>query len=355
MAKVKIITGLVIFSLVIIAIKFLTPQLSKPIENIDLNFENKDGGPSATPLIQMTNSPTGQPKKESEKATTDDKNLKFLKDVGEPYLDFFGLKDNDFKTISEAGFNTIESNFDICASDKDVSFFLNKADEYGLKVIMPAGAGEAEWGYQCDKTPAADQKPIWQKEAVQNWINKWKDHAIIYAWDTSNEAGSVFPNADKEYYLTVDQLREAYQTVKEADPDRLVMTRMNGWFFYDYDNNFFRHGNPFADKTTDIVMVNAYSNVEDYFYDFVSTVTKRAVDSIGQIDPSVKFIVSLGVWEESPLWFRPSVIQIENDYQSLKSFDLLGTAYFKYGAKGSKWYLPEHISVWEKLRQLNLN
>src|SRR3972149_1709052 len=90
--------------------------------------------------------------------------LIILKDVGEAYLDHFGLAETDFELIKNAGFNTIEGNFDICASDEDVLFFLDSAQKYNLKVIMPAGAGEAEWGYECDIAPLPEQKPAWQKQ-----------------------------------------------------------------------------------------------------------------------------------------------------------------------------------------------
>jgi len=278
-----------------------------------------------------------------------------FKDVGEAYMDYFGLTDADFKIISAAGFDTIEGNFDICASDEDVSFFLNEAQKYNLEVIMPAGAGEAEWGYVCDEEPSDTQKPVWQDKLVSDWINKWRGYENIYAWDTSNEAGSVMPNSEKGYYLSASQLQQAYKTVKANDPDRPVMIRMNGWFFYDYETNFFREGNPFAENAADVVMVNAYSNVEDYYDDFVNTVATRAKDSITEIDPKTGLIISLGTWEEKPLWFKPSIEQMKNDYDSALELLPSGIAFFKYGAKGSEWYLPDNTSLWQDINSLIKN
>lgn len=268
--------------------------------------------------------------------------IKVLKDVGEAYLDRFGLSDSDFKTLVDAKVNVIEGNFDICADDKDVSFLLSQSQKYGIKVIMPAGSGEAEWGYDCDQeTFPTNQKPVWNREAVLAWINKWKSHPAIYAWDTSNEAGSVFPNQKPENMLSVEQLKQAYLDVKSVDQSRPVMIRQNGWFYYDYETDFFRQGNPFSKNVADIVMINAYSNVEDYFPDFVTTVATRSIAALRSLEPDTKIIVSLGVWEEKPLWVKPTADQLTRDLDQLNGLDLLGVAYFKYGASGSEWYLPD--------------
>lgn len=299
--------------------------------------------------------------------TTVPEDIRIMKDVGEASMPQFGLSENDFIQIKNAQIDVIEGNFDICASDEDVTFFLDEANKAGLKVIMNAGSGEAEWGYECNKeTYPRTQKPVWQKEAVVAWVTKWKNHPSVYAWDISNEAGSVFPNASwynetnsqvpDDYYLTANQLKAAYSDVKNADPSHPIMIRMNGWFFYDevtssaYDNeeNFFRPGNPFDQKTADIVMVNAYSNVEDYYEDFVSTVTSRSKSAIGEIDPNTAIVIALGAWEEKPLWFKPSTNQLLQDIETVKKHrDLLGISFFKYGAKGSEWYLPEDApDIW---------
>jgi hypothetical protein len=271
-----------------------------------------------------------------------------LKDVGEAYMDHFGLTDADFDKIAAAGFDVIEGNFDICASDTDVKYFLEMSQKYNLKVIMPAGSGEAEWGYLCDED-YPDQKPVWDRLAVDEFINRWKSYNNVYAWDTSNEAGSVMPNSDKGYYLTLSQLQTAYKDVKSADSQRPVFIRMNGWFFYDYDNDFFRTGNPFGEKVADIVMVNSYSNVDEYFDDFVSTVYERSEKSIHAIDRHVQLTYALGVWEELPLWHVPTENQFHNDMQALGNNNVVGVGFFKYGAVGSEWYLPDHNSIWQMI------
>ncbi|MBI4068517.1 hypothetical protein HY413_03905, partial [Candidatus Kaiserbacteria bacterium] len=146
--------------------------------------------------------------------------LAFLKDVGEAAYDHFGLTREDFLAIKNAGFDVVEGNFDICASDADVKFFLDSAESAGLKVILNAGAGEAEWGYPCDGNFVPGQKPVWQKEKVRAWIGKWKNHPALYAWDTSNEDGGTFPfgtggvepdpDWETKYALSTWQLHEAY-------------------------------------------------------------------------------------------------------------------------------------------------
>lgn len=269
--------------------------------------------------------------------------IKLIKDVGEAYLDHFGLTADDFQLLQDAKFEVIEGNFDICASEEDVSYFLDQSLAHSLKVVMPAGSGEAEWGYACDQDSyPLEQKPVWDKRAVTAWIEQWKDHPAVYAWDTSNEAGSVFPNPVPENMLSTDQLKTAYRDVKAADGSHPVIIRQNGWFYYDFEDNFFREGNPFTVQAADIVMINAYSNVLEYFPDFVSTVTNRSVQALQNLDPRVKVIVALGVWEEKPIWVKPTADKLNNDLEQLqRRDDLFGVAYFKYGAKESEWYLPD--------------
>lgn len=282
-----------------------------------------------TPLVAT---PTAKPEIRTDK---------ILKDVGEAYMDHFGLTDTDFKAMKKAGATIIEGNFDICATDEDIAYFLKKAKQYNMKVIMPAGSGEAEWGYTCDEESyPTTQKPVWQKTAVTQFINKWKNNSTIYAWDTSNEAGSVMPNASK-YLLTLPQLQAAYKDVKKADPNHPVMIRMNGWFFYDSATDFFKPGNPFGADTADIVMINAYSNVDDYYPDFVRTVLRRAQTTITQIDPSVTYIAALGTWNEPPLWTLHTPEHLVHDIYAAENGKQKATlAFFKFGAKGSEWYLP---------------
>lgn len=271
------------------------------------------------------------------------KKLKILKDVGEAYMDRFGLSKEDMQIIKDLGVDVIEGNFDICASDEDVQYLLNLCNEYDIKIIMPAGSGEAEWGYECDMEPfSEDQKPVWSSENVREWINKWKNNPAVYAWDISNEAGSVFPNPSEKNMLTKEQLQQAYSDVKSIDPAHPIMIRMNGWFFYDYEEDFFRSGNPFGKGIADIVMINAYSNVDVYFDDFVQVVVSRAVKNITEIDNNISIIISLGIWGEEPLWKRPSMQNLQREINMVESYqNLLGIAFFKYGAKNSEWYLPD--------------
>ncbi len=300
-----------------------------------------------------TPSITTNPTKYTASSETKNKHISFMKDVGEAYMDHFGLTDEDFQILKNARIDVIEGNFDICAAEEDVQYFLDRSSAHGMKVVMPAGAGEAEWSYACDQeTYPKDQKPVWNKKDVTDWVNIWKNHPAVYAWDISNEAGSVLPNAswynEKDshvpdaYYISAEQLKIAYKDLKTADPAHPIMIRMNGWFFYDYDTNFFRNGNPFAANIADIVMVNAYSNVEDYYPDFVNTVTNRAQKSIAATDPKAKIIISLGIWKEEPLWKMPTTAHLKQELTQLQNrTDLAGIAYFKYGAKNSTWYLPD--------------
>ena len=294
--------------------------------------------------------------------------LAVLKDVGEAGFDHFGLVQKDFSDIKNAGFDIIEGNFDICADDADVKFFLDSAANAGLKVILNAGAGEAEWGYPCNSVPDPGLEPSWQKEKVREWVEKWKNHSALYAWDTSNEDGGAFPfgtggtapdpDWETKYALSTEQLQEAYRDVKSVDSAHPIMIRMNGWYFYDNVDNFFRPGNAFGKDVADIVMINAYSNVDEYFKDFVSTVLMRAARSMYALDADVKILPALGVWEEPPTWFKPTRDELVNDFnQAVKAENLAGVAFFKYGASsGSDWLLPSATrgdpKLWQTLQEL---
>lgn len=275
-----------------------------------------------------------------------------LKDVGEPFMDNFGLSEEDFELMKQSGVKLLGVSFDICAGDKEVQTFLDRAKKYDMKVILPAGAGEAEWGYTCDTEASATQKPHWNRQDVVQWVHKWKAHPALYGWDTSNEAGGNFPNAEKgvAYFLSLDQLQQAYADVKKTDPNHPILIRMNGWFFYDNDDNFFRAGNPFGKGVADIVIVNAYSNVEDYYDDFVGTVTNRAMTSIRDIAPNTSFIIALGGWEELPLWRKPSIEHFDHDFNEARKRDPVAIAVFKFGAKGSEWWMPKsNPELWKWL------
>ena len=294
--------------------------------------------------------------------------MKIMKDVGEAAKYHFGVTDEDFAAIKRQGFNVVEGNFDICASDEDVQYFLDAANHARLKVILNAGAGEAEWGYPCDENFDPEMRPTWLKDEVVAWVNKWKGHPALWGWDSSNEDGGTFPFStggtdpqpdwEMKYALSAAQLQQAYADVKTADPDHPILIRMNGWYFYDYENDFFRPGNVFASGVADIVMVNAYSNVEDYYSDFVTTVMTRSTNSISKIDPKVTMIVSLGVWNEPPIFVTPSVEELVADYKAaMKTQRLVGISFFKYGAQeGEGWYLPDSKrgdpKLWETIRTL---
>jgi hypothetical protein len=278
--------------------------------------------------------------------------LIMLKDVGEPYLEHFGLRDSDFDDIYQHGVSIIGVNFDICASDEDVQYLLDQSERVGLRVVMPAGAGEAEWGYACDADIPSTQEPKWDADGVRKWVRTWKDHSAVYAWDISNEAGGNFPNADEGYRVSLEALQTAYLDVKKIDPEHPILIRMNGWFFYDFDEDFFREGNPYGPGVADIVMVNAYSNVEDYYDDFVSTVTTRAAESIKELSPDIEIIVSIGVWEEKPLWYLPSMDHVQHDVRDAKNSAPIAIAFYKYGAYDTEWWLPKHNSVlWKWLSE----
>ena len=59
-------------------------------------------------------------------------------------------------------------------------------------------------------------------------------------------------------------------------------------------------------------------------------------------------------WKEPPLWIEPKGENLENEYRYLLELkNLEGIAFFKYGAKGSEWYLPQNSpTLWQKILDL---
>lgn len=265
-----------------------------------------------------------------------------LNGVGDSKLVDFGLTDQDFQQIAASGVTIIQTNFDICADDQNVMRFLNQSKNVGLSVVLPAGVGDTEWGYSCDKnTFPSTQKPEWQKSAIADWISKWKSHPALYGWATANEAGSYLPNANSKATLTLEQLKTAYSDVRSLDPDHPVIIYMNGKNFIDHEDNYFWSGNPFSDDVADIVIVTAHSNFGRYDASFVAKITSRAKSSIFTTSPNTRLVISLAAWKQDPTWALPITSNLQSEIKKVSDHqDIIGIAFFKYGAKGSGWHLP---------------
>lgn len=129
---------------------------------------------------------------------------------------------------------------------------------------------------------------------------------------------------------------------------------MNGWFFYENKDNPFIRGNPFDTQVTDVVMVNAYSNVDEYFPDFVEETLSIAKKKLKEKDNKVKIFAALGAWSEPPLWKKPSIEHLGHDVDAIRKVgEVESYGFFKYGARGSEWYMPESApEVWTFISKL---
>ena len=354
--------------------KRLTPPSILPSPTPEESIEPTLPSPTPSPIQKKPN-PKTSPKTSSPTSTPSTTlspsslPIRMIKDVGEPQYDNFGLNEDDFKYIRDAGFNVIGVNFDICAHEDDVNFLLHTAQKYNLKVVMPAGSGEAEWGYACDTTIPLTQAPVWQKDKVQAWVKRWKDLPAVYGWDISNEDGQNLPNGENnpqikeewiKFALTTDQLQTAYRDVKAVDSNHPIIIRMNGFWFYENESNFFQSGNAFGNDVADIVMVNTYSNIlHPYDSEFVTDILNKAFHSIPQVDGSVKILPSIAAWKEPPLFDMPTIEHLQQDYNQAISFPgIYGMSYFKYGApKGNDWYIRDagrgNPTIWKKLIEFN--
>lgn len=262
----------------------------------------------------------------------------------------------DFSKMKDAGIDILTTEWGMEVRTEKVESFLDKAHNAGLKVVLDGGFSYQAWGFSNDDFTSLppDKNPIWQRDKVQQWVTRFKNHPAVYGWDICNEYGENLPSgvfnnnsswpANK---ITISQLRQARADVLEIDPDKPVLIRMNHQAF---EKQFGYIKDNFDKNLADIVMLNLYSN---YLSDgrvqwqtVIKDIAQEDIDSLKAIDPDIKIWISVAAFEEKGLFEKPSSRNLLNDIDEvfkLDAVDALG--FFEWGPSmdyksGKIWHLP---------------
>ncbi len=130
--------------------------------------------------------------------------------------------DRDFWLMREAGINTI-SGWDQdkgYVQDKFDELLLNKAEDWGIGVIMPYYLSPA-----ADYTNLAYKQQV--SEDVANWVRHFKDYPAIRMWGLGNEVLFVMPpnGYSEQQRAFAEFLVELADMVHEIDPNHPVIYR----------------------------------------------------------------------------------------------------------------------------------
>jgi len=256
------------------------------------------------------------------------------------------VTDKDLDLIAAAGFYVLESEEGVDeVSIEEMRQMLDRVYEHGMRMIVDAGFSAGAWGYHDDGSDPVGQKPVWQKEKMQNWVEKLKDHPAIYGWDISNEAGENLPNGDR-FRVSLSQLKQSSADIRAIDSTRPIIVRMHYWEKWDEEDYDFDWQNPFDRGIADIVMLNLYSNysedgVNAILPNMVSDSAQILIDKILFVDPDVRIWLSLAAFEEEPLFLKQNVAKARQNIEnalSLKIPESIG--FFGWGDIYDDWYLP---------------
>ncbi|MBN1375969.1 MAG: hypothetical protein JXA01_07420 [Dehalococcoidia bacterium] len=278
------------------------------------------------------------------------------------------LPQSDFDEMKKAGIDILATEWGMEQEVEMARDFLDKAQQAGLKVVMDGGFSYTAWGFtddDWDRLPKG-KLPVWQKQHVQEWISALKDHPAIYAWDISNEFGENLPDgADirgsgwPAGRITIEQLKTARTDVLAADPTRPVHARMYEW---ERDNMPDYIKGLLENRIADIISLNLYSN---YLYKgklqwptVMEDVGEYCVDDIKRISPGSAVWLSIGAFEYSKKFQKPSVASLERDLKHASGIqDLDGITFFCWGPvsqwdSSCDWYLPDSgADLWAAIKR----
>ncbi len=141
----------------------------------------------------------------------------------------------------------------------------------------------------------------------------------------------------------------------EIDSTRPLLIRMHPW---DTSQPSFGKDNPFEKGLADIVMLNIYSN-----FVHEGKTNPNLIDELGQFnvneilaeDSDAKVWLSLAVFEEEPLFKRPSSNDLKNDIQiSLRLDNVEGIGFYlwsQHSNSGEISSLPEiYPDLWATIK-----
>jgi len=272
---------------------------------------------------------------------------------------------DDMIKLKSGGIDIITTEWGVNSDWGEVKSFLDRAQKAGLKVVMDGGFSAGAWGYDWNDYSKNNHRPEWNKELMQSWVKKFKDHKAVYAWDISNEFGENLPifvnnvtiDYDSEFLLNLNDLKQAKRDILEIDSTKPILMRIHYW-----DTENYNLSKRYENDLVDIFMLNLYSNWvysgDDLDYDsIISRDGNQYLKQIRQIDNDVEIWVSIAAFEQMPYFKKPSNENLIRDINSTYNLEnISGIGFFGLGCKNDNhWYLFEDgLDLWDIIKKRSL-
>ena len=253
------------------------------------------------------------------------------------------ISDKELEDIKNSNISVLGTEWGMSdVNQKDVKLLLDRINSHRLKIILDAGFSPGAWGYNNDIVTGLEQKPVWQKELVQNWVAAFKNHPAIYGWDISNEAGENLTD-DDSLRISLAQLKIAAADVRAVDSTHPIIIRMHYW---DESDGDFGQKNPFDKNIADVVILNLYSNYSEdgkqvLLPNMINDSAQILINKIKAVDATARVWLCLAAYNEPPMFLKPSSQDVQRDLTAaLKLTGIESIGFFGWGDKEDDWHLP---------------
>ncbi|MBP9700037.1 hypothetical protein KBD71_02025 [Candidatus Woesebacteria bacterium] len=262
--------------------------------------------------------------------------------VGDASRPHFGLSREDFEYLRSLGVTAIEGDFDSCANEEDVKYFLDESASVRLGVILPAQVRTTLDVTVCPGLmDRSDTTTPTSEQIVADWVRHWKSHPAVIAWDTT-DSHTVYTSSQSAPVPTADQLETAYASLKTIDPIHPVFVPLQQQIDASVSSATLPLLSGVSHPIADIVLIKQHlsdtgnsSDLQD-LHGQVSTLQTND-------NKAVKVLVGVGGERTSDGWVFPNPTSLEQELDLLRSNSMiLGVGFYRYGSKESAWYLPYH-------------
>lgn len=262
--------------------------------------------------------------------------------VGDATRPHFGLSKEDFEYLRSLGVTAIEGDFDSCASPEDVKYFLDESASVRLGVILPAQIRMRSGTQHCsDDVQASGESSVTPDQIVKNWVQQWKSHPAVIAWDTTDPQ-SLYTSSQSATLDLAPQLERAYAALKVVDPIHPIFVPLQQPIDASDSSSTIPALSGISHPIADIVLVQRGVGIVDS-----SSGEQQILSQVSLLQSSdqhpVKVLVAVGGERTINGWVFPSPTTLQQELETLRSNpSLLGLGFYKYGSKESVWYLPYH-------------
>jgi len=259
---------------------------------------------------------------------------------------------NDFKVIAQIGIPILVPSWGMEQNSLDIRDFLDKADVFGLKVVLDGGYSAKAWGYDGLGPFPSDQVPELQTDIVQTFVNTFKSHPALYGWQICYAGGAFLPNGlgndlwPKKTAIKLEQLKELSDLVRQSDPYHPQIIHMIPWNDPTIEDPF-GLDNPFEAGIVQYVILDLFSNYSSDGLtpdnpNFVSDIGKPESEVIVNKDPMINIWGVLASFQELPEYLLPSPDDLKRDFKAINLLpSLQNIGFFGWGEPESDFYLPD--------------